>query len=305
MKLVCPDLFAFNRTLITPVPHHIIRKGYFHRKSDSRLIQRFICKTCKKQFSRSTFSPGRYQKVRRINAPLYRLLSSGVTQTRAALLLQVDPKTISRRFRYLGMQAKLSQIHARKLIHPNSIEEIQFDDLESSIHTKCKPVSVCLAVDSKSRKILGFRVNQMPAKGRLAKIAWNKYGPRNDERRKGWNGVLRQLKPLIQERCRITSDENPHYPKRIGMQFPLATHIQVPGGRGAITGQGELRDKRFDPMFSLNHTCAMLRANINRLFRRTWCTSKKIEALQDHIAIYVDFHNRFLTSPNPFFGGSW
>ena len=44
-----------------------------------------------------------------------------------------------------------------------------------------------------------------------------------------------------------------------------------------MTGQGELRDKRFDPMFALNHTCAMLRANINRLFRRTWCTSKRID----------------------------
>ena len=61
-----------------------------------------------------------------------------------------------------------------------------------------------------------------------------------------------------------------------------------------MTGQGELKKLRFDPLFALNHTCAMLRANINRLFRRTWCTTKKKECLEDHLAVYMDFHNRVL-----------
>jgi hypothetical protein len=38
----------------------------------------------------------------------------------------------------------------------------------------------------------------------------------------------------------------------------------------------------------------MLRANINRLFRRTWCTTKKKEGLMQHLAVYMDFHNRIL-----------
>ena len=61
-----------------------------------------------------------------------------------------------------------------------------------------------------------------------------------------------------------------------------------------MTGQGELKKLRFDPLFALNHTCAMLRANINRLFRRTWCTTKKKERLEQHLAVYMDFHNRIL-----------
>ena len=55
-----------------------------------------------------------------------------------------------------------------------------------------------------------------------------------------------------------------------------------------------LKKIRFDPLFSLNHTCAMLRANLNRLFRRTWCTTKKPERLALHIAMYVVFHNETL-----------
>ena len=78
--------------------------------------------------------------------------------------------------------------------------------------------------------------------------------------------------------------------------FPGKTHFRHKGGRGCITGQGELKKLRFDPLFSLNHTCAMLRANINRLFRKTWCTTKKKEGLERHLAVYMDFHNtRLLT----------
>ena len=51
----------------------------------------------------------------------------------------------------------------------------------------------------------------------------------------------------------------------------------------------------FDPLFSLNHSCAMLRANLNRLFRRTWCTSKTRQGLIDHLSLYVRFHNEVLT----------
>ena len=55
-----------------------------------------------------------------------------------------------------------------------------------------------------------------------------------------------------------------------------------------------MKQLRFDPLFSLNHTCAMLRANINRLFRRTWCTTKRKDRLEQHLAVYMDFHNRIL-----------
>lgn len=39
---------------------------------------------------------------------------------------------------------------------------------------------------------------------------------------------------------------------------------------------------------------AMLRANINRLFRRTWNTTKKIVALEWHVALYCWYHNCYL-----------
>jgi hypothetical protein len=177
------------------------------------------------------------------------------------------------------------------------LSQIQFDDLETSEHTKCKPVSVTLAVDPKTRKILKFQVSAMPAKGHLAEISRRKYGIRVDERPAHWELFMRELVPYVRPECVWTSDENPHYPRHLKRHHPEAIHIQVKGGRGCISGQGELKKLRFDPLFALNHTCAMLRANMNRLFRRTWCTSKTRRGLLDHLCLYISYHNRVLTEP--------
>jgi hypothetical protein len=76
--------------------------------------------------------------------------------------------------------------------------------------------------------------------------------------------------------------------------FPNCTHIDFLGQRGSTTGQGELKAVRFDPLFSLNHSCAMFRANMSRLIRKTWSTTKKMERLADHLAIYAVYHNQHL-----------
>ena len=195
----------------------------------------------------------------------------------------------------MAEQARRRQDRWVKDLPKHSIPAIQFDDLETAEHTKCKPLSVTLAVEPESRKVLNFKVSRMPAKGLLAKRARKKYGYRADERKQGWNASLQELKGILSPKVEIKSDENPHYTGIIQRHFPEATHIRVKGGRGAVTGQGELKKLKFDPIFSLNHTCAMFRANINRLFRRTWCISKTVKGLEDHLAIYVDYHNRVLT----------
>jgi len=297
MKLICPNSSCTSHASTDPDFNPIIRNGTFFRRSDSRKISRFFCKVCGRYFSRSTFHPAYFQKCRRITYPLRMLLGSGVTQRRSALLLGVARSTVERRFRYLELIAKedFAKSIASYAAAPATI--IEFDDLETHEHTKCKPLSVTIAVESKTRKILGFQVSRMPAKGRLAKIARHKYPPRKDERKVGWNALLKSLRPIITENATIKSDDNPHYPKFVKTHFPKATHETVKGGRGAITGQGELKKLKYDPIFSLNHTCAMLRANLNRLFRRTWCTTKTIEGLRRHLFIYAAFHNQVLTRP--------
>ena len=298
MKRQCPDSECLARNP-RPKSGSIVRKGSYFRSSDGQYIRRYLCRGCGRSFSSGTLLPVYRQKKRKLNHRLWLLLASGVSQRRAAIVLGVNRKTVVRKFRFLAHQARLDQERWLAHLEKAPLSFVQFDDLETSEHTKCKPLSVALAVEPKSRKILAFQVSQMPAKGLLSKVAFRKYGPRADLRGEGWNALFDRLKPLVTPTADWLSDENPHYPRHLKAHHPLASHRTTPGRRGCIAGQGELKKIGFDPLFSLNHTCAMLRANLNRLFRRTWCTSKTRQGLIDHISLYVKYHNRILTEPCP------
>ncbi len=271
-----------------------IRKyGRYYRTSDAQWITRYHCRACKKHFSSASFSSCYHQNKRRLNHQIQGSLCSLMSQRRIAIVLGISRTTVQRKLKFLALKAKSNH---QRWLKGKQFEFIQFDDLETIEHTKCKPVTVCLCVN-KNRKIIGYGVAQIPAKGHLAEVSKQKYGKRANHSLQMRDQLFNQLKPYISEKALFSSDEHPHYKGVIRKHFPKSSHETFKGVRGCISGQGELKKIKFDPLFKINHTFAMLRANINRLIRKTWCTTKKIEALDDHIAIYVDFHNQRLTKP--------
>src|ERR1700677_158221 len=268
------------------------RYGFFVRKSDKKRVPRYRCQSCFYVYSQARFQSCYRQKKRRLNKRILELLCSGVSQRRISRLLKVTRKTVYKKLIFLAQRAQEKNLKIYKSLP--KIDHIQFDDLETIEHTKCKPLSVTLVVEEKTRRILSFSVSQMAAKGHLSKIAFKKYGYRKDLRSHGRKELFTTLKAKLHPQALIESDENPHYKEDIKTFFPKATHRAFLGGRGAIAGQGELKKLRFDPLFTLNHTFAMLRANINRLFRKTWCTTKLPERLKDHLEIYTFYHNEVL-----------
>jgi hypothetical protein len=223
---------------------------------------------------------------------LLKLFSGGFSQRRAAFVTGFNRKTIIRKFIWLGQWSRLLLASDNRTFPP--AVGMEFDDLETHENSKYKPLSVTLAVEHGTRRILGFEVSQMPAKGRLARFAVKKYGPRKDERPSGRRALFEQIQGLVTKSATIRSDQNPHYAKDVKEYFPSARHEVFKGVRGCITAQGELKKTAYDPLFNLNHTCAMLRANINRLFRSTWNTTKKRERLEFHLSLYALVHNRVL-----------
>jgi len=286
------DLFAIEPS---PCPHFGLRTphGRYFRKSDRKHVLRWRCLDCRKTFSEANQLPEFGQNKRHLNRPIEEDLCSGVSQRRISLLKKISRTTVARKLKFLGIQARFRQARYCAKFVEKPVVDAQFDEMETHEHTKMKPLSIALMVEKGSRKILGFSVSSMPAKGLLAKKAMKKYGFRRDDRALGMKNLLKQVEPLLHPDAELTSDQNPRYP---GWLEPTTyIHKTIKGQRGAITGQGELKKIAFDPIFSLNHTCAMIRANVNRLFRKTWCTTKKADALTDHLWLYVDFHNQVLT----------
>jgi transposase-like protein len=273
---------------------HLRKHGRFLRPSDKRTFQRYKCLNCNLTQSDATTQSFYRQKKRHLHQRLVELLCSGVSQRRSARILKISRTTVVRKFILLAHIAKQKNI--RLLTEMKRVQNLQFDDLETFEHTKCKPLSVALAVDKEHRKILGFSVSRMPSKGHLAKIALKKYGPRRDERSRGWDDLFNFIKPLLAPELIVESDQNPHYPPVVKRWCDGAIHKTTRSRRACVTGQGELKRGGFDPLFSLNHTFAMCRANINRLFRKTWCTTKRPDRLAAHLELYAYYHNQKLTA---------
>ena len=224
-----------------------------------------------------------------------RLLCSGVSQRRAAFILNINKVTVARKLKFLATNARLKQKIFLAKYKLALISYIQFDEMETHEHSKLKPLSIAIAVEPEKRKILSLSVSEMPAKGLLAHKSVLKYGKRKDLRKPAMLSVLKTVAEVSTPHLLLRSDQKPSYPFWVSEVNSGWIHEAIKGHRGCITGQGELKKIGFDPIFSLNHTCAMLRANVNRLFRKTWCTTKKKERLQDHLDLYLDFHNEFLT----------
>jgi transposase-like protein len=275
-----------------------VRYGFYYRSSDKKYVRRYRCNLCRATFGQANFQPFKHSKVRHLHEDVVKWICSGASQRRIAFNLGVRKNTIVRIFLLEAARAELELGDGNLAAGPCKI--LQFDDMETFEHTKCKPLSISLAVEERTRRIIGVDVSQMAARGPLVGKAKAKYGQRIDKRRAGRQRLFMCIEERVAPDMLVKSDQNPHYSADIKRHFPLATHKTYKGKRGAITGQGELKKVKFDPLFSLNHTAAKLRADINRLFRRTWCTTKKADHLYRHLVLYALFHNsKLISGPLP------
>ena len=264
------------------------------RKCDSRQIRRYYCKDCGRKFSDATGTLEFRQHKRRENPIIRKLFGAVVSMNEISRILRINPKTVARKLLYWS---KKCQAENEKILDGlDKVDSVQFDEMETVEHTKCKPVAIALAVESKTRVVLGFAVSRMPAKGPLASIARKKYGKRVNERRKGLQVLMKSISPRLADHATLISDKCPFYAGVVRQTLQSGsslsiTYQQVKGRQGCVSGQEEMKKIGMDPLFSLNHTCAMFRAHVSRLIRHTWNTTKKLENLWHHLNIYMHLHN--------------
>ena len=252
-----------------------------------------------KKYSASTHKLEFRQKKRRFNQRIREDYAGGKSMNRLALNLGLHPKTIQRKIEYLAQKARHSQQKLHQKLKEKKAEVVQFDDLITSIHTKLKPVAVSVVINPTDRFILGAVVSEIPAFGKIAEISRRKYGRRRNLHPQNLNLLLEKVKPLIEPGALFKTDEHHRYPELIQKHFPRSRHQTFKGERATVAGFGELKMRKFDPLFDINQILAMFRANINRLFRRSWNTTKKENHLQDHIDIFIDYFNEVLREQAP------
>jgi len=263
--------------------------GTYIRQCDRRVIKRYRCTACGRTFSHQTFNPTYRQRRPGINSLVRKLICSKVSLRQIAREFSINQKTVHKRMLWLAEQGRLRQ--EKRLESLKDINFIQIDEMVTHELSKCKPLSIAVAVVPGTRLILGANASEMPAKGPLAEISRKKYGPRRDDRRPAFQDLLRTVKARLSEDVWVFSDKKSTYPFWIREVLPGSVHFKVKGRRGCIAGYGEMKKAGFDPLFWLNHTAAMIRDALARMLRRTWCNTKQLFYLQRALDIHVDYHN--------------
>lgn len=227
-----------------------------------------------------------------MNDRLEAALCSKVSQNRAAILFNINVKTVAHRVKYFGLVGRDHCASLRKGLR--NLNHVMFDEMQTSEHTKCKPVAIPMITCPKSRRILAVGVASMPAQPPLVEISLRKYGERADERPEAIVKILESIAPCLKKGAVITTDRALHYPEPIAQVLPHVIHDAHLSRKARSAGQGELKRIVRDPLFNFNHTAAMVRDGITCLVRKTWCNNKLQARLEDRLYMYAHYHNTAL-----------
>ena len=259
------------------------KRGYFTPKSTGIRLARYQCKICGTTFSNRSFADDRNQKRPELNKPLADLLCSGVTLRRAAKLLGCSYNTVLARLPWLGEQA--ANAHQKALKNKSAATSyVQFDQMETFEASAAKPLTIALAVRAKTGEILSIKVGKIAANGYLATKGQALYQWTKDEGKATCAAALAEVALVAKPGATIASDGASMYPGLIAALIPTAQHDAHVGT--PATGA-------FDPLYRLNHTCAKLRADISRLARKTWATTKDQKQLEAALNLYIAWNNKY------------
>ena len=268
------------------------KTGTFLSKWNGHRVPRYRCRECGKNFSSSTFRNTYYQKKPYLNKSIFELYSSGTCQRRLAKVLRVDRKTIARKFYWLSKWARDKH---EKMLHDFKTNHIQFDEMESFEHTRLKPLSIGLAVEANSAKIIDIQVGTLNYKGRLASFAFSKYGSRIDTSEKAVKKVFETIQSTGMTNPTITTDSKGTYPRLIKAVLPDAVHRPTKSTKISMAQRLFRKGRRNedDPLFVLNYTAAKIRHDLSRMGRKVWVTTKHSNYLQAHLNLYIAYSNGY------------
>lgn len=277
-------------------PFPWIRRGSYRRRCDGRSVPRFLCRTCRRTFSSQTFRLDyRFRRVT-LDFPLFLELASKMTLRQLARVHGCRRETVERRLDRYGEHVRL--FHRRTLALARAQgglpgEAFVLDELETFEHSRLlQPLTVATLVERDSYFVVDFEVGTLPARkplkpalqARLEELE-AKRGVRRSESTKCVESVLKTLDRSLAPGAgvQIVSDKKKSYRGCIRRALKRAVgHLRISSRR---------KRNRWNPLFPINFTFAMMRDGLSRLVRRSWAVSKKRERLTRHLWVWVGWRN--------------
>lgn len=290
-----PILKCSNETCsnhLSPIKTLFVKKGK-GKGLGGKSYQRYQCKLCKSTFStRSLNWMGDFRRPELVKE-VYALYTSGCSIRRMAIDLKTTKATITNIIKTLA--DKCHEYH-QNYIDNGFIDTnvVFFDEMESFEQSKALPVSIGIAVDIRSKKIIDARVAEIKCKGKL-KLNIDKiidllpahYATRKNYSPQMRYEVMKEIKKCLRDGGTIYTDDKRAYLSLISSVF---------GGRVLHIHSVSKSIKSHPNPFAFGRfssVCANIRSYMSRMGRRTLITTKKKEMLQAHLWMFICRYNGY------------
>lgn len=264
-------------------------RGRYQPKCRAEPVPRFRCLCCGHSFSRQTFRHDYRDHRPETNAPLLRLLVSGVGLRQAGRNLD------------LGIRAVVQKLHkfaaTLGLLHGNLCRKLPegltflLDEEESFETSKGFPVTMPVVMHRDTWFVVATAVEPIRRLARRgSKLRRYQdhherlHGRREDRSRVAVRTVLQSLAQRVAAgSLTMLTDEKSSYGKLLHESFgDRVLHLRTPGKAPRTVA---------NPLFPINTTMAMTRDNNGRLRRKSWLHSKKRCYLADQLTLFLVYRN--------------
>ena len=257
----------------------IIKKGWISNKKNPKPIRQYQCKACKVRFTNNSLKTSKLQKKPELNNKIMTLYCEGNTLRGIARILNINYKTVDRKFQYMAHLARerhLKALHEKEII----TKYIQCDEMETFEKTRANPLGIELAIRPKTGQILSARVCKIPIKALTLSAKKKTEYNKKSNRKEGMTEMFFEVSKALNEGYSVISMDGQK--ELVKMSKVICTKSLV-----------ELHVNDYAGMWRLNHTCAKLRHHVSRLKRKTWATTKKAERLQMHLDLFIAWQNEY------------
>ena len=275
-----------------PQARFFVRKGYYRPRCRAHPVPRFLCRTCKRGFSRQTFRADYRDHRPDLNAPLFLLLATGLGLRQSARNLGLSLRCTELKARKLARHLRRLNLNLRKPLRGSA--QLQFDELETyEGRRNTRPLSVPVLIERETRFVIWAESAPIRPHGRMsparrAALAEDerRFGRRKNLSRRSVLRTLRRGAELTRglDTIPFSSDEKSTYPFLARCVFGAKRLVHE-------RTNSKLARGTWNPLFPINHTEAMARDLMGRLRRESWLVSKKRRFLDLGLQMWMAYRN--------------
>jgi len=284
------------------MPGYRFRRHGFYSTKRRRRIPRFRCLTCKRTFSRQTFSVSYYRKRPELMRGVAAGIVAGSALRQIARTLECAPNSVARISAHLGRHAMLLHAHVLSHLEGRLDEPVVFDHFETYECTHDYPFGVATAVGSRSWFVYGLDPAPHARVGRRSPAQERRLRSRPKRAGRGrYHGSTRRILDTLleltgpQQPLTLKWDGHRDYERAVRAHphkqriFTTAYPNPHRGPKGAPrSAQAIERDRAMFPVDLLHK---ILRHSLAHHRRKTIAFTRRINAAMERMALAAVWRN--------------